>query len=104
MKTKLIGAVLTVVVLFSGSCEYGRQAEEKLNEINSKADELDALVKDEFKKVRELDSILPEFGELDSLLPETSKRLKKADSIIDDASNTLDSMSRKVRAIKNILN
>lgn len=94
MKMKLLGALLTVVVLSSVSCEYGRQAEEKLNEINSRADELDALVDEELEKVKELDS----------LLPETNKRLKKADSIIDDASKTLDSLNRKVKAIENIFN
>ena len=83
-----------MVAMLSASCEYGRQAEEKLSEINSQADELDALVNDGIEKVSNLDSVLPE----------TSKKLKEADSIIKDASATLDSLNQKVNKIENIFN
>lgn len=85
--------VLLIVVLFS-SCEYGRQAEQQLNELNSHVEDLDSMLDDGIEKVTELDSILPE----------TNKRLKEADSIIKDASSTLDSLKQKVKRIENIFN
>lgn len=94
MKMKFAHVLIIMVAMFSVSCEYGQQAEEKLSEINKQADELDALVNEGIEKVTELDSVLPE----------TSKRLRKADSIIKDASATLDSLNKKVDAIENIFN
>lgn len=85
--------VLLMVVLFS-SCEYGRQAEQQLNEFNSQVEDLDSMINDGIEKVTQLDSILPE----------TNKRLRKADSIIKDASSTLDSLKQKVDRIENIFN
>jgi chromosome segregation ATPase len=82
-----------MLVLFS-SCEYGREAEQKLNELNSQVEDFDSMINDGIEKVNELDSILPE----------TNKRLKKADSIIKDASSTLDSLKQKVDRIENIFN
>lgn len=85
--------VLLMAVLIS-SCEYGRQAEQKLKEIDSQVGDLDSMINDGIEKVTELDSILPE----------TNKRLKEADSIIKDASSTLDSLKKKVNRIENIFN
>lgn len=85
--------VLLMVVLFS-SCEYGRQAEQQLNEINSHVEDLDIMINQGIDKVTELDSILPE----------TNKRLKKADSIIKDASSNLDSLKQRVERVENIFN
>lgn len=83
----LIGALVA-------SCEYGRQAEEQLREINTKATELDGMVNDGLERVTNLDSILPE----------TSKKIKEADSIINDASSTLDSLRQKADRIERIFN
>lgn len=86
--------LIILVALLSVSCEYGRQAQDKLSEINSQADDLDKMVNDRIENVTNLDSILPE----------SSKKLKEADSIINDASATLDSLNQKVNAIENIFN
>lgn len=86
--------LILMIAVLSVSCEYGRQAEQQLNELNSQADELDALVNDGIENVSNLDSILPE----------TSKKLKEADSIINDASSTLDSINQKVDKIENLFN
>lgn len=80
-----------MLAVLSISCEYGRQAEEKLKEINTQAEELDAVMNEGIENVTNLDSILPE----------TSKKLKEADSIINDASATLDSLNQKVKDIGN---
>lgn len=85
--------VLLITVL-TASCEYGRKAEEQLNKFNSQAEELEVMVNGEIEKLTDLDSILPE----------TSKRLKEADSIINDASSTLDSLNQRLNKIKNVFN
>lgn len=82
------------ISLITVSCEYGRQAEEQLNEFNSKAGDFEKMVNDGIENVTALDSILPE----------TSKKLKQADSIINDASATLDSIKQKADRIQNIFN
>lgn len=92
MKTNYV-LVLFLAVLLS-SCEYGRQAEEQLNDINSHVEDLDKMINDGLQQVNQLDSILPQ----------TNKRLKEADSIIQNASSTLDSLKQKVNRIENILN
>ena len=94
MNIKLTYILLLFIALLSTSCEYGRQAEEKLSEFNSKVEELDSLVNGGIEKVTDLDSILPEMG----------NTVKKADSIINDSSATLDSLNQKVNDIENIFN
>ena len=94
MKKFKIVIVLAMLVTGISSCEYGREAERQLHEINNQAEEIDAMVNESIESVSNLDSVLPE----------TSKKLKKADSIIGDASATLDSLNRKVEAIENIFN
>ena len=89
-----ITIVLIMLVAGISSCEYGREAERQLHEINNQAEEIDAMVNKSIEDV----------SNLDSMLPETSKKLKKADSIVKDASSTLDSLNQKVKAIENIFN
>ena len=91
-KVKVSYVLVLLIAVLSVSCEYGRQAEEQLQELDSKANELDAIINKGIEKVNDLDSILPE----------TSKKLKEADSIINDASSTLDSLNQKVNKIENI--
>ena len=91
-KSKYI--MILLLALLSFSCEYGRQAEQKLSDFNQKADELDKMVNEGIENVTDLDSILPE----------SSKKLKEADSIIKDASATLDSLNQKVNKVQNIFN
>lgn len=88
MKTYCIAFMLAV---FSISCEYGRQAEEKLKNIITQVEELDAVMNEGIENVTNLDSILPE----------TSKKLKETDSIINDAFAALDSLNQKVKDIEN---
>lgn len=94
MKLKAFYVGILFLAGLTASCEYGRQAEEKLSEFNSKAEDLDGLINDGIEKVTDLDSILPE----------TSKKLKEADSVIKDTSSTLDSLKQTVNDIQNIFN
>lgn len=86
--------LIVLVVLFFSSCEYSRQAEQQLKEVNSHVEDLDVMISDGIEKVTELDSILPE----------TNRRLKEADSIIKETSSTLDSLKQKVNRIEKIFN
>lgn len=96
MHTKIKISYISVlfIAFLSTSCEYGREAEKKLNEFNTQAEDLNSLVNDGIGNLTDLDSILPE----------TSKKLKKADSIMNDASVTLDSLNQKMNDIKNFFN
>ena len=92
MRQTFFGLIMVAVLLTS--CEYGRQAEEKLSDFNTRVEELDATVNEGIENISNLDSVLPE----------TSKRLKEADSIVNDASATLDSLNQKVKDIENLFN
>ena len=94
MKKFKLTLVLVILVAGFSSCEYGREAERQLHEINNQAEDIDAMVNEGIESVTNLDSILPE----------TNKKLKKADSIIGDAAATLDSLNSRVEAIENIFN
>lgn len=93
-KIKPVYVGMMIVAVLTASCEYGRQAEEQLNEFNSQAEELEVLINEGIDKVNSLDSILPK----------TNERLKQADSIVKDASSNLDSLKQKVNEIQNIFN
>lgn len=94
MKMKLSYVLVVFIAMMTSSCEYGRQAEEQLNNINSQVKDLDSMVNEGIENVSDLETILPETG----------KKLKEADSIIKDTSSTLDSLKQKVNDIQNIFN
>lgn len=93
LKSNLISFV--AVVLLTSGCEFSRQAEEKLNEINNKVERLDSTVNNEINKVRELDSMINFEG----------SEIRKVDSLINNASSKFDSVTnRKIESLENIAN
>lgn len=79
-----------MMLLFISCTEMGRKVEEKLDDLNSKAESLDSLVNKELDKVIILDSIIKRESEkvkkLDSLIERSASRL---DSVITDKINQL---------------
>ena len=79
-----------IMHLFISCTEMGRKVEEKLDNLNNKAESLDSLVNKEVDKVLILDSIINRESEkvkkLDSLIERSASRL---DSIVTDKINQL---------------
>ena len=79
-----------MMLLFISCTEMGRKVEEKLDDLNNKAESLDSLVNKEVDKVFILDSIINRESEkvkkLDSLIERSASRL---DSIVTDKINQL---------------
>ena len=72
-----------MMMLFFISCsEMGRKVEERLDDLNNKAESLDSLVNKEVDKVLILDSIINR----------ESEKVKKLDSLIDRSASRLDSI------------
>lgn len=84
MKNLFKSTALTVLLLGSFiSCgDLSQKAEEKINELNNKANKLDSLVNKELKKVNELDSIITKEG----------AKVKKLDSLINTSTSKIDSI------------
>jgi len=79
---------LLMIMLFISCTEMGRKVEERLDDLNNKAESLDSLVNKEVEKVLTLDSIITKESEkvkqLDSLIERSASRL---DSIVNDKIN-----------------
>ncbi len=96
MKT-FLNTKLPIIVLFLlvASCsQVSKKVEDKLNELNAKAEQLDSLVNKEVEKVLTLDTLV-NF--------ETNK-IKKLDSLINNSTQKLDSLTKgRLESIKNII-
>ena len=83
MKKKLkIFLPLMLLLIFNACTEMGRKVEEKLDDLNNKAESLDSLVNKEVDKVLILDSIINR----------ESEKVKKLDSLIERSASRLDSI------------
>ncbi len=96
MKTKMILLMTVAVMAAFISCnDLNRQVEDRLNELNNKAEHLDSLVNKELDKVKTLDSIIIREG----------NKLKNIDSIINNSSSKFDSIANdKIRTLKKLIN
>ena len=94
---KLINRSLlfTLAIGFFGSCsDMGKKLEEKLNELDSKAEGLDSIVDRELDRVRDLDSLI-DFENV---------KIKKLDSVMTESSPRIDSIARKkIEALNEII-
>lgn len=87
---KLILPIMLMVLLISCS-EMTKKVEDKLNELNNKANSLDTLINKEIDKVMALDSII----NLES------DKVKVLDSLINKSSSKIDSIAReKIKSFK----
>lgn len=73
---------LMLPLLFISCTEMGRKVEDRLDDLNKKAESLDSLVNKEVDKVLILDSIINR----------ESEKVKKLDSLIDRSASRLDSI------------
>ena len=81
--------------LFISCGDISKKAEEKINELSSKADELDSLVNKELKKVNTLDSLISKEG----------AKVKKLDSLVNKSTSKIDSIANsKINLLKNLNN
>jgi hypothetical protein len=80
-----------LLLLFISCTEMGRKVEEKLYDLNNKAESLDSLVN------KEVDKILI----LDSIINRESEKVKKLDSLIEKSASRLDSIvTHKINQLK----
>ncbi len=73
---------LMLPLLFISCSEMGRKVDERLDDLNKKAESLDSLINEEVDKVFTLDSIINK----------ESEKVKKLDSLIDRSASRLDSI------------
>lgn len=86
--------IVTIGVLSSCDTDVSKKLENKLNEINLKAESLDSMVN------REMNSI----KNFDSLINFESDKIKKLDSIITESASKIDSMAGgKIELLKEII-
>lgn len=97
MKNLLKKSVLIIasIGLFMSCGDMSLKVEEKINELNIKAEKLDSIVNKEMNKVVALDSLINREGD----------KVKKLDSIINKSSLKIDSIANeKINLLKNIMN
>jgi hypothetical protein len=92
MRTRLrIILPLIMTVLFISCSDISKKVEDRLNDLNNKAESLDTLLNKEIDKVMELDSIINRERD----------KVKVLDSLIDKSSSRIDSIAReKIRSLK----
>lgn len=87
--------LLFAVGVLTSCGDISKKAEEKLNELNQKTDELDSLVNKELDKVKALDT----------LIDAERNKVKKLDSLVNKTTTKLDSLSKdKIKTLKNRIN
>ncbi|NTW26102.1 MAG: hypothetical protein HGA37_15495 [Lentimicrobium sp.] len=80
-----------MMVLFISCSDMSKKVEDRLNELNNKAESLDTLLNKEIDKVKALDSIINR----------ESDKVKVLDSLINKSSSKIDSIAReKIRFLK----
>jgi hypothetical protein len=80
-----------MMVLFISCSDMREKVEERLNDLNKKAERLDTLLNKEFDKVIALDSIINR----------ESEKVKVLDSLINKSSSRIDSIAKeKIRSLK----
>jgi copper homeostasis protein CutC len=90
----LFSAVFFLLVLWSCG-DLTKEAERRLEQLQSKTESLDSMINQEVNKVMTLDS----------LVNVESEKVKKLDSLINDSSSKLDSLSNgKIQLLKKIIN
>lgn len=85
--TKLTLAFSLTMLMFTSCSEASRKMNEKLDEITTKASQLDSMVNSEVDKVLKLDS----------LLIQEDARLKKLDSLVNTTSAKVDTIIKTFR-------
>lgn len=97
MKRPVNRSLLSIMAIgFFASCsDMGKKVEDKLIDLDTKAEQLDSLVN------REVDRVM----ELDTLISSENARVKKLDSMIERNSSKIDSIAReKIQLLKEIVN
>lgn len=93
--TKSLLCIATIGLLGSCNNEVSKKLEDKLNELDSKTEQLDSIVNREVNRVRNLDS----------LIDFESDKIKQLDSIITKSSSRIDSVAgKKIELLKEIIN
>lgn len=77
--------LIMAVGLLTSCGDVSKKVEEKLDNLNNKAEQLDSLVNKEINKVMALDT----------LINIESDKIKKLDSLINKSNSQLDSISKK---------
>lgn len=87
MKNLLKKNVLIIfsILLFSSCGDISKNVEDKINELNTKAEKLDSIVNRELNKVNSLDSIINIEGD----------KVKRLDSLINKSSSKIDSITNE---------
>src|SRR5680860_684433 len=87
--------LFTLAIGFFGSCnDMDKKLEEKLNELDSRAEGLDSIVDRELDRVRDLDGLI-DFENV---------KIKKLDSVMTESSSRIDSIAReKIEALNEII-
>ncbi len=95
MKKQINTLLLISVAGLLISCgDVSNRIEEKLNELNNKAEQLDSLVN------KEVDKVLA----LDSLINMESKKVKELDSLVRKSSSKIDSIAdEKIKTFKKLM-
>lgn len=93
--SKRSALIVLSIGLFISCGDISKKAEEKINELSTKTDQLDSLVNKELKKVNSLDSLITKEG----------AKVKKLDSLINKSTSKIDSIANsKIKLLKNINN
>lgn len=94
-KTLKVGTLGMIFLLLAASCgELSKRAEDKLNQLEQKTNELDSLVNKEVDKVKALDT----------LINLENKKVQKLDSLINKSSSKMDSLlENKKKKLQNII-
>lgn len=88
-------SLIMVIGLFVSCNEISKKAEEQINKLNKKTEELDSLVN------REIDKVMT----LDTLINLENSKVKKLDSLVNKTSTKLDSLAKeKIKSLENIMN
>jgi len=86
--------LILMVGLLTSCGDMSKTVEEKLNELNNKAQHLDSLVNKEIDKVLVLDSLINMEG----------KKVKELDSIVRKSSSKIDSIANeKIKTLKKLM-
>ncbi len=97
MKRSVNRGLLSIMAMgFFASCsDLGKKVEDRLIDLDTKAEQLDSLIN------REVDRVM----QLDTLIGPENARVKKLDSIIERNSSKIDSIARKkIQLLKEIVN